>query len=596
MWAQQVAPTQREPALANDLTVLDEVDVDPIDGRLTFAHTDLSIGEGEYAFEVRRTYRPWGGDKANLGLHWVTPFDLHLDVDPKGQSASFVTEQGERLYFQRAGDAMIARTGPMARIETVKEGYALTGLGDDRTYVFDRAGFPLRWTGPSGYSLQYTYGEGHLLSQVTGPWGTIDLERDGKGRLAEVHTPTGTVRYERDLHGDLVRVVRDGRAQNFGYDEFGRLTSLADGQATVAYDTVGRVTALAGDALRGVELSYVDGEDEARVEVTRGGVAERFHVTDGGATIEHTDGDGLTTILQHDERDRLVKVTDPQGLVVTQRYDDAGRLAERAGPDGSVTYVYGSKLTSRPTELRYSDGRTVRFEFDLRGNLTQMVAPGGASTSYRYDGQGRLVEITDARGAVTTFVRDEHGYVLTATEEGVGTTRFHRNAAGQLTKVKQPDGRLVTVVREGDGRTMRVTDALGVVSEMAFDARGRLVRRVDEHGKRYRYTWSPRGDLQTVSDAGGLVLSFEYDAAGRVTQVTDAAGNASKLERPDARTLVVTDAAGAVRTLKRDAQGRLAQEVRGDQTIHYRYDDRGHLVERKTPTACRRSPTTPWAE
>lgn len=586
LFAQDLPPPPAREELTLDRSVLDRVGIDPTTGRLELAVTDLVVGEGEYAFEVTRHYRRWAGDRLDFGFHWASSLDVHLDVHPSGRAATFVDEQGDKVYFRRdAAGHLVAISGSPARVEADGEGWVVSGLGDERVYAFDAEGYLRSRTGPAGFRLAFFYDGEQRLRAVQGPWGELRVKRDAAGMLTALEAPGRLVRYEHDEEGHLRRVVREGRYQDYRYDAAGRLSALADGNALVGYDSVGRVIRLGGPGLHETTARYLQGEGgdwAQRTELTQGERTQRWSVSLDGRRIEHEDADGLRTVAHFDERERLVRLEAPDGRVLENRFDAQGRLRERSGPDGTVRFEYGSKVTERPTKITLADGREVRFVFDLRGNVTDVIAPGGATTRYRYDARGRLVELVDARGAKTSFVRDERGAVLEVSEDGVGVTRFLRDADGLIVKVKRPDGRLVTVTRDRLGRAMQVTDALGSVHEVAYDDRGRVVRFQDEHGKEYHYTWSARGDLEQVRTAAGELLSFRYDAAGEVVAITDAAGNATAFERPAPRTTRIVDATTGERLLKHDERGLLVEEVRGGETIRYGYDAQARLVRRET--------------
>lgn len=588
------APERRDEAPVEDLRGLDLIDVDPATGALLYAREDLRLGEGDMAFSLVRTYRPWSGDALNTTTHWATALDVHLDVHPSGTRAAFVDETGRRTFFERGADgALRALTGAPARIERFEDGFLLTGLGDDRVWRFDLEGWPLSRVGPRGLTIEYFYDAAKRVSHLQGPWGRLTVERDSRGAITALVTPGGSrVRYVRDEAGNLARVVHGALAESYAYDAAGRLTGLAGGKARVAYDVLGRVLAVEGEAVEPVRLRYLSaaadrsGVAGREVHVTRG--AETWVVTYSadGRRIEHAREGGESTVTLLDERERPVRVSVGGDGVVqewTFVYDARGRLTVRTGPEGTTRFEYGVSVTDRPTRITLPDGRKVAFEYDLHGNLLAVTAPGGAVTRYGYDEAGRLTSVTDPRGNKTTFTLDERGWVVASEESGVGRTLYQRDADGRVVKVKRADGRVVEVVRDEAGRARRISDALGTVTATEWDARGRVVAYTDELGRTFRYDYDARGRLLAVEDALGALARLEYDDAGRLAAFVDALGNRTTIERPDARTVVVTDPAAGRRVLEHDALGRLVAETRGETTIRYRYDARGRLVERLTP-------------
>lgn len=577
----------RAPAPHENLEVLDELDVDPYSGGLELTRTDLVIGEGEQTFRVTRNYRPFGGDVLNYGIHWSSSLDLHLDVSRDRSEASFQDTDGHRVFFKRTKKGrLVSTTGAPAVVRELADGYSLRSQG--RVYRFNAQGYVISRTGPTSHRVSYHYDAKNRLIRIEGPWGKIALERDARGVLRAVVAAGQRVTLHRSTEGNLLRAAHTLRNsfETYGYDASGRMLWLAGGKATISYDSDGQVVHLGGPGIYPLRARYAKGLDPwaREVRITRRGEEQIFRFSADELTLQHVGPQGEITTRVCDARGRVVSLTGPDGRTTRRTYDAKGRLATQSTPLGSARYTYANKLVDRPTEILLADGRKLAFRYDIRGNVLQMVAPGGATTRYAYDAAGRLTKVTDPRGSVSTFLRDEKGRVLRVEETGVGATQFLHDAAGRLVKVKRPDGRIVTVAHGLDGRTTRVSDALGVINEVEYDARRRPIRVRDEHGHDYRYLYSPRGDILTVTNHGQDHLAFVYDEHGNVTQIRDAGGNTTTIERPDPSTLIVNDPTAGKRRIQTDALGRVVHEERGGHTFRFEYDEKtGNLKTRHTP-------------
>lgn len=582
-------PTRTQVETHADLSGLDGLDVDPRTGGVTLTRTDLVVGEGELAYRVTRNYRPWGGDLLNCGLNWASSLDLHLDLAESRASASFQDETGHRHFFRRDAKGRLASVeGAQARLEELADGFSLRGLGDGRVYRFDARGWLISREGPSGLRLRYRYDEQHRLLLIEGPWGQLQFERDARGVLASITGPGVRVRYARDADANLIKVTRElARAhETYGYDGAGRLSWLGEAQAMISYDSEGRAVFLGGPARYPSTIRYSQGEEpwDREVQITHRGETQIYRFSADDRQLEHVGPRGEITQREVDERGRLIRLTGPDGRTVRRSYDELGHLVSETGPQGTVRYLYQHRLSDRPTRIRLADGREVGFDYDVRGNVTSLSAPGGALTRYGYDAAGRLIKITDPRGAVSDLLRDEHGYVIQVDESGRGTTQFLRDEAGRLTKVKRPDGRVVEIEQGADGKTTRISDALGLINLVEHDDRQRVTHLVDEHGNDYRYAYGPLGDLLTVTNHGQPHLVFVYDEHGQVVEVRDAVGNPTKFERPDPSTLVVSDPSAGTRRIQTDVLGRVVSEERGGKSFRFEYDaTTGNLVARHTP-------------
>ena len=104
------------------------LDVDPWSGALVLERTDLSLGEGDAAFELRRTLQAEG---------WAWSCDSRLGQAEDG-ALCWIDEAGRAHAFVKAGEGWVARYGAPWTLAQTQSGYALVAGG--RTYRFDGAG------------------------------------------------------------------------------------------------------------------------------------------------------------------------------------------------------------------------------------------------------------------------------------------------------------------------------------------------------------------------------------------------------------------------------------------------------------------------
>jgi RHS repeat-associated protein len=567
-----------------DLQGLDALDVEPSTGTVLYARADLQLGEGDQVFRLQRTYAPGGGDAALMGRGWVSILDAHLQVDDASGLALFRDGSGVAHLFEAKGEGRwVATEGRLAALRRRGGGFVLRGLGDERTYTFDEGGRLAAVSSLAARAVFQRDGEGRLV-RVEGPWGRLDLDHQRDGLV--VTAPGGLqLVYRRDARGLLVEVVRGQRYEPYAYDAADRLIAIAGGKARLSYDGAGRVTRLFGEGVAPVVLDYRPAEDAARgleTRVRRGGETTRVFLRADGRRIERVLPTGASHVTILDARNRAQKLTIGE-LTWTWSYDERGRLVRSTAPEGATQMAYESSATDRPTSVELPDGRTVRFAYDARGQLTALTVPGQGTVRYAYDAQGRLVRTTDARGVRKTLRRDERGFVTAVDAEGVGTLEIKRRDDGSISAVRGPDGRVTKLLHKADGHAVRVVDAQGVISQSRHDARGQLVEHRDEHGRTVRYTWDARGNMLEARDASGVLATFTYDAQDRLVSIADAAGQRVRYARPDANTLVVQDDSAGEQVYVKDALGRVVEERKAGAVVRYRYDEAGKLVERATP-------------
>ncbi|MEZ6189536.1 MAG: RHS repeat-associated core domain-containing protein [Planctomycetota bacterium] len=563
------------------------VDVDPTTGDLRYRHVDLTLGDGVRALEIARTYRPWSGSPRTLGVHWASVLDVHLQALEHG--FAFHDARGGAWLYVPSKDphTFVATHGRASSLTQDPDGFTLRGLGDETRYRFDRSGH-LEWLERGGARHRFERDAAGTLLALRGPWGELQVERDPRGGIAALVGQGRSVRYAYD-ELLLTRVDVEGRVLRYGYTHDGLLKTLADGDARVLYDDLGRVIKLYG-ALEPTHLSYRTGpEGELEVEVTRRGQTTTVAVAADLSQVVTTPADAplAARTERYDERGLLIEVQGPEG---TERlsYDALGRLLAVEAPSGATAFAYAEDDDDRPSQVTGPAGLVREFAYDALGRLTRAAIPGAGETRYAYDGDGRLRAVKDARGEVTRFAYDERDALIAVREPGAGTTRFERDARGQVVAVLEPGERRVELTRDAWGRVTQVQDPSGTVFACSYDAQGHLRQATDELGRTTRYRYDAQGRLLGCEDAAGTLQSFSYDPHGRLAAIEDGAGATIRYSRPDARTLVVQDPVRGERTLSFDAQGRLEREVRAGVELSYRYDAVGRLIARETPAGTER--------
>jgi len=270
--------------------------------------------------------------------------------------------------------------------------------------------------------------------------------------------------------------------------------------------------------------------------------------------------------------------------------------------------------------------------------------PLGRTVSYQYDGQGRLSQVTDLSGGVTTYewiqldylrgtmqaiqsVVDPRGMVILSNgydDQGrvssqwlgnAGTYRFEylpQPDGSQITRVTDPDGNVTSyhfdpvgeyryrarTITNPLGRTTAfqyasgvsfltaVTDFRGRTVELDWDANGNLLAvhrptltggtattsftydqtfneltsATDELGQTATITLNAQGLPTSVRSPAGQVAQFAYNAAGQVTQFVDPAGAPTTINYNFAgQPASVTDALNRTVSFVYDGAGRLQQ-------------------------------------
>ena len=292
-----------------------------------------------------------------------------------------------------------------------------------------------------------------------------------------------------------------------------------------------------------------------------------------GLLQSYTDCSGSSTVWDYDPRGRTISITDALGNVTQYRYSAHGPLESIIAPDGASTALTHD-AESRLLKLTDPLGRSTHYSYDKAGRLAQRTDANGHSLGYRYDRLGRLVSLINENHRAYQFEYDRVGRLLAETGFDGNTTRYQYDPAGRL-----------AVQLEGETRT-----------DYRYDRAGRLVERSTASGKE-TFGYDPAGRLSTQQLEGATrwQRQYHYDAAGQLTQIADShAGSLSYRYDPVGRLLeAVTprgqerfqfDPAGNLLDPNPPAQApaNLLSNLLADYAgRHYRYDDRGNLLEKR---------------
>ncbi|WP_345654406.1 golvesin C-terminal-like domain-containing protein [Streptomyces siamensis] len=348
---------------------------------------------------------------------------------------------------------------------------------------------------------------------------------------------------------DLFRKTSpEGRAWQFGYDNFGNVKTVTDPKG-VATTTVpdDYTTKYEYDAFG--ELSKAT--DAGGNPTTFTG----FGPTGYPNTI--TDAKSEDTDFVYDERGQVTQVTDALGKKITQAYDTYGRPLAKTQPKDQDAGV----LITTPAPV-----------YDENDNVTKATAPDGAFSSAVYDNADEITSATQPANnqtdpRTTTYTYDKAGNLATTTEpKGTATaadttdyvTTNHYNEVYQLTSAVNAKGDKVSYEYDNVGNVTKVIDPKKNATTDSTD-----------------YTTKTDYDLDhritVVTDAAGKSTKKGYDKDSLVTSTTDAENNT---------TLITYDERGKQTEVKVPHDGTSSITYR---TTKYEYDQVGNTTKVLTP-------------
>ena len=268
--------------------------------------------------------------------------------------------------------------------------------------------------------------------------------------------------------------------------------------------------------------------------------------------------------------------------VATARGRVAGLFLAGAGAGGGevelVRYAYDER--GDLAEVVNSSGRPLRMGHDDAGRLTGWTDRGGCWYRYTYDERGRCVRGEGPGGALSCwFGYDEENRVTTCTGAAGAVTAYQLNSRSQVTAETDPLGYVTRSSWDQYGRLLSRTDPLGRVTGYRYDDRGNLaavirpdgsaaVARYNEldlpvvvtgpDGASWRQDYDTRGNRTALAGPDGAITRFGYDGRGHLATITDAAGHTTEVECDAAGLPVaVTGPGGQVTRYERDEFGRV---------------------------------------
>lgn len=94
----------------------------------------------------------------------------------------------------------------------------------------------------------------------------------------------------------------------------------------------------------------------------------------------------------------LTDYSDPLGrLLLKSEYDADGRITRQTDGQGKAITVATDNANQRQT-VKDRNGNTTIYDFDDRGNVTQVTDAAGGITQYAYDANDNEIEVIDPLG------------------------------------------------------------------------------------------------------------------------------------------------------------------------------------------------------
>jgi RHS repeat-associated protein len=514
-------------------------------GRLTGSSRDGSADAVAYAYPA-----PGAVSSTDALADTTTAFfndvgELGAITDPLGRTARIAYDANNHPVSVTYPDNTVVRTSYDDRGNLISQ---LDPLGHAVQMKYDPTFNQLvSVQDPLGHVMQYVRdGRGNVINLIYADGSAEHFSYNAQGQVTEPINRRGQVlRYTYNANGLVTRRDHgDGTHEDYAYNAAGNLLSATDSQGTttLSYDTANRLTLITYPSGRFLQFVY-DAGDRRTQMIDQDGFTVNYHYDAAGRLDRQTDATGaLIVAYTYDAAGRIARKDLGNGTFTTYTYDAAGQVTSLVNhaPDGSsnsfFTYTYDD--LGRRISMTTGDGVT-HYGYDVTGQLTSVVLPGGRTITYAYDAAGNRTSVTDG-GVVTPYAtNDLNQYTtvgsatysydadgnLTTTTDGGRTTRYTYDDLARLVSVASPtdtwnyqydalDGRVATI--QNGQATQYLIDPTGLGNVAAeYEGSG---------GLRAHYVFTG-STLVSRTAAGGAAAFYDFDGTGSTAGLTGSTGH-----------------------------------------------------------------------
>lgn len=356
-----------------------------------------------------------------------------------------------------------------------------------------------------------------------------------------------------------------------------------------------------------------------------------FSYTNGNVFVQ-TNELGLVTTNLWDGLNRLSATHFPDGTYLSNRWDKLDLVGERdrmgfwtrykfnavrqlvavTNANGAVTeYDYcGCGSPSQITQWNGTNALITTMDYNLAGQLTNVVFPDGYMLGYTYDDLERILTAMDGGNHLVEFgyndfnqvadikvgngANQRHWALRQYDEYGRLTSRTDRNGVTETINSYDFLNRMLERYTTGGGSQSGTeyfdygprgltnhTDALGKVTRFVRDELGRSMFETNANFEVLQFTYNPAGQLLALTDGNLNTTRWNYDTEGHVTNKADAANAEMFRYRYDSNGRMTNrwQAGGISTTFRHDAMGNLTNvDYPNSSDLMLRYDSLNRLT------------------
>ena len=412
--------------------------------------------------------------------------------------------------------------------------YEYDALGN-RTSMTDAAGNKTSYTyNADGQVLSSTNALGHKTSYVYNDNGQLTQTLNNRGEV--------TAKYSYDDAGNVVSVSNSQNVvRTMTYDANNNLLTVKDANGDLVSQTelnsdeqvISTINAL--NSKSGVDYSY--NNSQTTVTTTNALGHKKSTTTDYGGNVVKSSDDMTTGVVDYNEAGNLSSQSVNNGQNKTSlTYDKDQNVVSEANNDSSESYSYDAldQLSSwtnargdTTTYTRDADGNITNakasdvdnnYGYDVNGNETS-AKNSNADISKTYDVLNRVVSKTQ-NGQTVKYNYDDREFLTDLIYPGDKKVHYDVNTDGQITAMTDWNNHKTTYDYDKNGRVVKTTNWNGVIEERSYNTAGQVLTiKTSLHDKTltdYKYSYDADGNLITDNSQ-----TYTYDMLDRLTAGQD---------------------------------------------------------------------------
>lgn len=282
-----------------------------------------------------------------------------------------------------------------------------------------------------------------------------------------------------------------------------------------------------------------------------------------------------------------------------------------------IEYDGGSEVLLDCFQL-YKDSFGKYYNYDSRGNITEVISGDGTASRISYDDDNKVQEIYSSDGTYFKYSYDTKGRLYSVRDLNGNTVHLYYDSDDRIesTEITSKDGEIITTKTTYDDVNNKetFTNEFGDVFVTAMDYLNRVISHVDSNGLETEFsynnkselekmfavvndvtnsnslTYDNKGNTKTIKAGNGTLYDLEYDTFGRLLYIKC---NDNYLEQYQYDSLVSGYRKGQLLKKTFGSNGdyyefeynNLGQvtkvKINGATIVEYSYDENGNVYELK---------------